>query len=69
MKEVISGPVEPYVPEVPPFDLTDPDAITETKKKVTYTLALKVKKTASNFHKVIHLTPNTDLDLTLRLVK
>ena len=63
--------IEPYVPEIPTFQLPDEneDLITEVKKKRTYALTLKVKKTATSYHKVIHLDDNTDLDLTLKLVK
>lgn len=67
--KVIPG-IEPPVPEVPPFDLADlPDDIEEIKKKRTYSLTLKVRKTATSFHKLIHLDDGTDLDLTLKLTK
>ena len=63
--------LEPPVPELPPFELPDENAdlIEEKKKKRTYTLLLKVKKTAVSYHKIIHLDENTDLDLTLKLTK
>ncbi len=65
--------LEPPVPELPPFELSEmeenADLIEEKKKKRTYTLSLKVKKTAVSYHKIIHLDENTDLDLTLKLTK
>ena len=63
--------LEPPVPELSPFELPDENAdlIEEKKKKRTYTLSLKVKKTAVSYHKIIHLDENTDLDLTLKLTK
>jgi len=62
MKEVVSEPVEPWSEELPPFELTDPDA-----KK--YTLSLKIKKTSRFYHKILHLDDNTDLNLLIELVK
>lgn len=70
MKDEMTKPVEPYVPELPPFELQPPaEEITILKQKRTYTLSLKVKKTSTSYHKVLHLDDNTDLDLTLKLVK
>ena len=63
--------IEPPVPEVPPFPIGEENAdlITEKKKTRTYNLTLNVKKTATSYHKIIHLDDNTDLDLILKLVK
>lgn len=67
MSNIPSG-IEPQVPEIPPF-IIGGDDIEELKKKRTYSLTVKVRKTATNFHKVIHLDDGTDLDLTIKLTK
>jgi len=72
MSNIPAG-IEPPVPELPPFELSEmeenADLIEEVKKKRKYTLTLKVKKTATSYHKIISLDDGTDLDLTLKLTK
>lgn len=65
MKEVISYPVEPPAEELPPFELTDPDA----PKITTHVISLKLKRTSRFYHKVIPLDNNNELELTIELIK